>query len=181
MRGNWLPREVMDSTSLEVFRSHVDVTLRDIVNGHGGDGLMVGLDDLRSFFQLWWFYDSMILPTLWTSTAQDASFSYILVSKYLWQMLHRNHCCAWLCLYVRKIFIPQRKHRWSQTRCRIRTNQKKELNRYHLSGWPQPICSLAEGLWGGSSLFSLKHGKFYYHPTWEVHQSCFLKQESWRP
>ena len=52
MRWNWLPREVMDSTSLEVFRSHVDVTLRDIVNGHGGDGLMVGLDDLRSFFQL---------------------------------------------------------------------------------------------------------------------------------
>ncbi len=29
----------------------VDVALRDTVSGHGGDGLMVGLDDLTGLFQ----------------------------------------------------------------------------------------------------------------------------------
>ena len=31
--------------------SHVDVALRDMVCGHGGDGLVVGLGDLRGLFQ----------------------------------------------------------------------------------------------------------------------------------
>ena len=31
-----------------------------MVNGHGGDGLMVGLDVLRNLFQSF-FYDSMIV------------------------------------------------------------------------------------------------------------------------
>ena len=46
-----LPRVGMDSPSLEVFRSRVDVALRDVVSGHGGDGLAVGLDDLSGLFQ----------------------------------------------------------------------------------------------------------------------------------
>ena len=29
----------MESLSLEVFKSHGDVVLRDMVSGHGGDGL----------------------------------------------------------------------------------------------------------------------------------------------
>jgi len=29
----------------------VNVALRDMVSGHGGDGLMVGLGDLRGLFQ----------------------------------------------------------------------------------------------------------------------------------
>ena len=33
-----LPREVMESLSLEVFRKHGDVALRDEVSGHGGMG-----------------------------------------------------------------------------------------------------------------------------------------------
>ena len=37
--------------SLELFKKHVDVALRDTVIGQGGDGLMVGLDDLRGLFQ----------------------------------------------------------------------------------------------------------------------------------
>ena len=32
-------------------QENIDVTLRDIVCGHGGDRLMVGLDELRGLFQ----------------------------------------------------------------------------------------------------------------------------------
>jgi len=46
-----LPREVLQSLSLEVFKKHADVALRDTVSGHGGDGWMVGLDDLRGLLQ----------------------------------------------------------------------------------------------------------------------------------
>ena len=41
----------MESPSLEVLRKHVAVALRDMVSGHGGDGLMVGLDGLRVHIQ----------------------------------------------------------------------------------------------------------------------------------
>ena len=36
----------MKSPSLEVFRNRVDVAVRDVVSGHGGGGLLVGLDGL---------------------------------------------------------------------------------------------------------------------------------------
>ena len=48
----------MESLSLEVFRKHVDVALRDMVSGHGGDGLTVRLGDLCGFSNL---IDSKIL------------------------------------------------------------------------------------------------------------------------
>ena len=41
-----LPREVVQSPSLEVFENRVDVALRDVVSGHGVGGLLVGLGDL---------------------------------------------------------------------------------------------------------------------------------------
>jgi len=34
-----------------VFKKPLDVTLRDMVSGHGSDGLMVGLDYLSGLFQ----------------------------------------------------------------------------------------------------------------------------------
>ena len=40
----------MESSSLEVFQNHIDVALRDVVSGHGGDVLMVGLGDLSGCF-----------------------------------------------------------------------------------------------------------------------------------
>ena len=46
-----MPRDVVESPSLEVFEERVDVALKDTVSGHGGDELMVGLDDLNGFFQ----------------------------------------------------------------------------------------------------------------------------------
>jgi len=46
-----LPRQVVESPSLDVFKSRVAVAQRDMVSGHGGDGLAVGLGDLRGLFQ----------------------------------------------------------------------------------------------------------------------------------
>ena len=41
----------MELLSLEMFKKCGDVALRDVINGHGGDGLVVGLDNLRGLFQ----------------------------------------------------------------------------------------------------------------------------------
>jgi len=43
--------EVVQSPSLEVFQSRVDVALRVMGSGRGGGGLTVGLGDLRDLLQ----------------------------------------------------------------------------------------------------------------------------------
>ena len=51
--GQWhrLPREVVQSPSPEVLKSHVGVALRDAGSGRGGGGLTVGLSGLSGLFQ----------------------------------------------------------------------------------------------------------------------------------
>lgn len=39
------------SPSLKVFKNRVDVAQRDMVNGHGGDELMVELEDFSGLLQ----------------------------------------------------------------------------------------------------------------------------------
>jgi len=48
---HWLTREVVESPSLELLQSHVDVALRAMGSGYGGNGLLVRLDGLRGLFQ----------------------------------------------------------------------------------------------------------------------------------
>jgi len=46
-----LPREVEELPSLEVFKKCGDMALRDVVSGHGGDWLMVGIGDFGCLLQ----------------------------------------------------------------------------------------------------------------------------------
>ena len=48
-----------ESPSLEVFKRRGDVALRDVVTGHGGGVLVVGLGDLGDLFQPYRVCDSM--------------------------------------------------------------------------------------------------------------------------
>lgn len=58
-----LPRDMVESLPLGVFKKRVGVVLRNVVSENGGDELTVGLGDLRGLFQtlmILWFC-SMIL------------------------------------------------------------------------------------------------------------------------
>jgi len=60
MHWNRLPREGLQSPSLEVFKKHIDVVQLDMVYwGNIGGRWMVGLD-LGGLFQPWCFYYSIL-------------------------------------------------------------------------------------------------------------------------
>ena len=50
--SNRLPKEVLKSPFLEVFKKRGGVALRDLISGHGGGTLVVGEDDLRRYFPI---------------------------------------------------------------------------------------------------------------------------------
>jgi len=51
LHWNRLPREAVESPPLEMLKKYVDVALQTWFKRHGGDGLVVGLDDLGGLFQ----------------------------------------------------------------------------------------------------------------------------------
>ena len=51
MQWHRMPREVVESLSLQVFKNHGDVALRDVVSGHGGGQLGLDLVILEVFLQ----------------------------------------------------------------------------------------------------------------------------------
>jgi len=51
-RWNRLPKEMVESPSLECSGKEQKWHLGTWFSGHSGDGLVVGLDDLRALFQL---------------------------------------------------------------------------------------------------------------------------------
>lgn len=53
--------ELVESLCLEVLKGHVDVALRHVLRGHGGDGLMVGLDDLRGLLFIYLFILTLMI------------------------------------------------------------------------------------------------------------------------
>jgi len=71
-----LPREMVESLSLEVFQSHGDVALGGMVSGHGGEGWGWTWGSWNSFPTLMnlWFYDSMIPLSLFSYRAKIRRF-----------------------------------------------------------------------------------------------------------
>ena len=71
-RWNGLPREMVESPSLEGLKSQVDIALGDVVQlGTVNVRLMVGLDDLQGLFQARQFCDSVFFKENFISISYE--------------------------------------------------------------------------------------------------------------
>jgi len=71
MQWHRMPREVVESLSLQVFKNHGDVALRDVVSGHGGAGLVLDLVINYIFFLMNCSPKYLLLPAFSTSSGQN--------------------------------------------------------------------------------------------------------------
>lgn len=93
---NRLPKEVVGSPSLEVLQNHVDVALGDVISGHGGGRLVVGLDGLRALFQDLndlWFYKITFSKDKVSGANLCVYFSWS-CSVSLWQQCSQGFSCC---------------------------------------------------------------------------------------
>lgn len=47
---HWMPRQVVESSSLEVFQRHVDLAFREVINGGFSVRFTVGFNDMKGLF-----------------------------------------------------------------------------------------------------------------------------------